>query len=173
MPSNRILSRSLVIATLAVAVAGASGCRWFSKGDALYAQSPQNRPLEVPPDLDRPNTEGAMKVPATGGASVTRSTLLGPAAPAANNTGFNVAGDRDAVFEKVGTALAAIEGVNVVSRAQILGTYDIDYQGSKFLVRVVKVADGAYVSAVDPRGLAATGDGPTQLMASLKAALGG
>lgn len=173
MSSNRILFRSLVLAALVVSVAGASGCKWFRKGNALYAQSPENRPLEVPPDLDRPNTDGAMKVPATGTTPASRSTLLAPAASTANSTGFNVAGDRDAVFEKVGVALAAIEGVNVVSRAQILGTYDIDYEGSKFLVRVVKVPDGAYVSAVDPRGLAATGDGPAKLMASLKAALGG
>ncbi|MGI8559846.1 MAG: hypothetical protein ACR2J7_00080 [Luteimonas sp.] len=171
MPSKPFVFRSMVIATLVVAVAGASGCRWFRKGDALYAQSPENRPLEVPPDLDRPNTEGAMKMPPAGG-SVSRSSIGSPGVPAASNTGFSVSGERDAVFDRVGTALAGMDGVNVVSRAQILGTFDIDYQGSKFLVRVAKVGEGTYVSAVDPRGLPASGAAPVQLMAALKAALG-
>lgn len=168
MPSKPIVFRSLVIAALVVAVAAASGCRWFRKGSDLYAQSPENRPLEVPPDLDRPSTEGAMKMPPAAG-TVSRSSMQ---APAAAGTGFTVAGERDAVFERVGTALAAIEGVNVVSRAPILGSYDIDYQGSKFLVRVVKVEAGVQVSAVDPRGLPATGEAAVQLMASLRSALG-
>lgn len=168
MPSNPIVFRSLVIAALVVAVVAASGCRWFRKGSDLYAQSPENRPLEVPPDLDRPSTEGAMKMPPAAG-PVSRSSMQ---ASAASSTGFTVAGERDAVFERVGTALAAIEGVNVVSRAPILGSYDIDYQGSKFLVRVVKVEAGVQVSAVDPRGLPASGEAAVQLMASLRSALG-
>jgi uncharacterized lipoprotein len=172
MPSNRILYRSLVIAALVLAVAGTSGCGWFRKGSPLYRESAENRPLEVPPDLDRPNTEGAMKVP-PGGGSVSRSSLTTQAPASASNSGFMVAGERDAVFERVGTALAGIEGVTVVTRAQLLGSYDIDYQGSKFLVRVAKADTGSYVSAVDPRGVPATDEAPVQLMTALKAALGG
>jgi uncharacterized lipoprotein len=172
MPSKSPVFRSLVVAALVVAVAGASGCRWFRKGDALYGQSPEMRPLEVPPGLDRPNTEGAMKMPPTG-SSVTRSEMASPGVPATAATAFTVAGERDEVFDRIGSALASIDGVAVVSRAQILGTYDIDFQGSKFLVRVAKVESGVYVSAVDPRGVAAAGEAATQLMARLKAALGG
>src|SRR3546814_14646871 len=51
-------------------------------------------------------------------------------------------------------------------------TYDVDYEGSKFLLRVTKVQAGAYVSAVDPRGLPASGDAPVKLVAAPKAALG-
>src|SRR3546814_8309453 len=68
--------RFLAAAALAVAVLGASGCSWFRKGDELYAQSPENRPLEVPPDLNLPDTSGAMKLP--GGdttQSVSRSSV--------------------------------------------------------------------------------------------------
>ena len=53
MRSNNML-RPVVVALLIVAVAGASGCRWFRKGDDVYSQSPDTRPLEIPPDLDRP-----------------------------------------------------------------------------------------------------------------------
>ncbi|HVI59224.1 MAG TPA: hypothetical protein VM619_10200 [Luteimonas sp.] len=165
--------RFVAVAALAVAVLGASGCSWFRKGSELYAQSPENRPLEVPPDLNMPDTSGAMKLPGEAPQSVSRSSMAAPAqASAPNNTGFTVPGDRDAVFAKVGEVLAATEGVTIASKAQILGTYDIDYAGSKFLLRVTKVEAGAYVSAVDPRGMPAAGDAPAKLVATLKAALG-
>jgi uncharacterized lipoprotein len=165
--------RFVAVAALAVAVLGASGCSWFRKGSELYAQSPENRPLEVPPDLNLPDTSGAMKLPGDASQSVSRSSMPAPSASAPNNTGFTVAGDRDAVFAKVGEALAATEGVTIASKAQILGTYDLDYAGSKFLLRVTKVEAGTYVSAVDPRGMPAAGEAPAKLVASLKAALGG
>ena len=164
--------RFLAVAALALAVLGASGCSCFRKGNDLYAQSPENRPLEVPPDLNLPDTSGAMKLPGGDATqSVSRSSMA-PAAAATSNTGFTVAGERDAVFDRIGQVLAATDGVTIASKAQILGTYDVDYEGSKFLLRVTKVQDGAYVSAVDPRGLPASGDAPVKLVAALKAALG-
>src|SRR5688500_3088089 len=56
------VSRSIAL-VLIVAVVATSGCRWFRKDKDVYAQSPESRPLEVPPDLDMPNTDGAMKMP--------------------------------------------------------------------------------------------------------------
>lgn len=163
--------RALVLALLAVSVAGGlSGCKWFKKGaKGDYALSPEARPLEVPPDLNLPSTSGAMQIPAA--ASAQAAAPGAAAAPASG--GFNVAGTRDEVFAKVGDALGGIEGVNIASRAQLLGTYDVSYEGANFLVRVVGVEAGAYVSAVDPRGLPATGEQATKLMAALKAKLGG
>lgn len=164
------LSRSLALVLLAVSVAGLSGCKWFSKKGAKgdYALSPETRPLEVPPDLNLPSTAGAMQLPNT--ASQVRAAQT---SPAVSNTGFNVSGSRDEAFTKVGDALGTITGVTVASRAQLLGTYDVDFEGSKFLVRVVGVEAGAYISAVDPRGLPATGEAPTKLIAELKTKLGG
>ena len=43
--------------------------------------------------------------------------------------------------------------------------------GANFLVRVTKVGDGAYISAVDPRGLPPVGEPPVKLINTLKAAL--
>lgn len=60
---------------------------------------------------------------------------------------------KEEAFAKVGTALEGVEGVTIASRAQLLGSYDVAYEGSNFLVRVVAVDAGAYISAVDPRGL--------------------
>ncbi|WP_101924706.1 MULTISPECIES: hypothetical protein [Luteimonas] len=169
MRSSNSPLRYVAIACLAVAVVGASGCRWFKKENELYAQSPETRPLEVPPDLDLPRTEGGIALPPTGG-SVTRSTT-GPAVAGTAN-GFAVQGERDAVFARVGQALEATDGVTVTSRAQIVGTYDVQYAGSQFLLRVTPAQDGGtFVSAVDPRGQAATGDAPTRLLAAVQAAL--
>ena len=95
------------------------------------------------------------------------------AAPAANQSGFTVAGERDAVFARVGEALAGIEGATIASKAQILGTYDVSYEGSNFLVRVTAVPAGVYVSAIDPHGTPAPAAAPVKLIAALKAALGG
>jgi hypothetical protein len=166
MRSTSSFLRPLALATLAIAVLGVSGCKWFRKGNPDYALSAETRPLEVPPDLNLPNTAGAMKLPAVGTAPTASQTA------AASATGFNVAGTREDVFAKVGDALGGIEGLTIASKAQLLGSYDVAYEGSNFLVRVVGVEAGAYVSAVDPRGLPAAGSAP-KLIAALKAKLGG
>ena len=168
MRPTRSSMRYLAIAAVAVAVVGTSGCRWFKKDNALYAQSPETRPLEVPPDLDRPSTAGAMALPEVG-TSVTRSGTAPVAAD--SNVSFAAAGERDAVFAQVGEALAAIEGVTVNSRSQALGTYEVAYADAQFLVRVASAQGGAVVSAVDPRGVAATGDAPTRLIGALRTAI--
>ena len=148
-------------------VTSLSGCHWFKKKNDLYTQSAELRPLEVPPDLDRPSAERAMALP-----DVTSGTTASAAAqPVVNPTGFAVAGERDAVFAKVGEVLAATSGVRIASKAEILVTYDVDYLDSKFLVRVTKAGEGTYVSAVDPRGLPPTGEGPVKLIGALKAAI--
>ena len=172
MDRSRVL-RSLAVAAFVVVAVGTSGCHWFSKKNTAYQQSPENRPLEVPPDLDRPNTEGAMQAPSAGAQSVTRSSMPAPMQTAPNSAaGFTVAGDRDGVYTKVGAVLAATDGVTVVSKAQLLGTYDVSYQGAGFLVRVAKVDAGVSVSAVDPRGMPTSNAAATKLIAALKAQLG-
>jgi uncharacterized lipoprotein len=168
MRSNVSLRRGAVAALIVTAVLSASGCSWFRKPNKLYAQDAQSRPLEVPPDLDQPRTDSAMAVPSAG---VTASGSPNVAPTAA--LGFTVAGSKDEVFNKVGDALAAVEGVTIASRAQLLGAYDVSYMGSNFLVRVSEGQGGAYVSAVDPRGTAVSGEGPTKLIGALKTTLSG
>jgi uncharacterized lipoprotein len=164
MSSNVSMSRVAVAALVLAGVAAGSGCSWFRKGNDLYSQAPEMRPLEVPPDLDAPRTDTAVNVP-------TPATALGN--PALVGTGFTVTGTRDEVFAKVGTALEAVEGVKVTSSAQAMGVYDVNYEGSNFLVRVAGADVGAYVAAVDPRGVPATGDAPKKLIETLRMALVG
>ena len=175
MRTSISMSRAAVAGLLVVGLLGASGCNWFRKGDPLYAKSAESRPLEVPPDLDLPRTDGAMGAAPAGSITASGQAAAGPTAVASSATaiGFTTIGSRDEVFTKVGDALGAIEGVNVASRAQLLGAFDVNYGGSNFLVRVSAVEAGTYVSAVDPRGMPATGDAPAKLIAALKASLGG
>lgn len=167
------LSRHTVLPAIAATALAATvaGCSWFSK-DSAYELAAEARPLEVPPDLDRPSTEGAMAIPGEGQTSVMRSSL-GQPSPAQVASGFTVAGDRQEVYARVGDVLEGTEGVTIASRAQVLGAYDVSYEGSNFLVRVSDGQGGVYVSAVDPRGVPATGAAALKLVATLKAALGG
>ncbi|KAA8998743.1 hypothetical protein FJU31_10105 [Stenotrophomonas cyclobalanopsidis] len=162
--------RVLSYALLAVAVAaGTSGCfKRGAKGD--YALAPEMRPLEVPPDLNVPAGAGGNQVPALSSATKPAAPAAA-AAPAAGNSGFTIPGSKEEAFGKVGTALEGVEGVTIASRAQLLGSYDVAYEGSNFLVRVVAVDAGAYISAVDPRGMPATAEAPVKLIAALKAKL--
>lgn len=168
--SSRVVrtSAALLLGFTVVAVLG--GCSMFRKGArGDYALSQEQRPLEVPPDLNLPDTSGAMALPA-GGAQRTQAAGT---APAPSASGFTVSGTRDEAFGRVGSALEAVDGLTISSRAQLLGTYDVNYQGVDFLVRVVGVEGGAYVSAVDPRGIPATAEAPKQVIAALQAALAG
>ena len=162
-------SRIAAVAALAVAVLGTAGCHWFHRGETeAYRNSPESRPLEVPPDLNQPDTSNAMALPPTGG-SVMRSQVGSQAAAG----GFAVPGQRDEVFAKVGDALAAIPGVTIATRAPLLGSYDVSYEGNDFLVRLVQNGGNVQVSAVDPRGVAANGPSQQKLLAAVKAALSG
>ena len=167
---HRMFRASTAAPLVAVLLATSlSGCHWFKKKNELYTQSAEARPLEVPPDLDRPAADKAMMLPATGGSVTASGTDARPGAAAP--VGFNAAGERDAVFAKVGEVLAATSGVQIASKAEILGTYDVDYMDSKFLVRVTKAGEGTYVSAVDPRGLPPSGEAAGKLIGLLKAAI--
>lgn len=168
---QRMLRATLAAPLAALLLTGGlSGCHWFKKKNELYTLSGEARPLEVPPDLDRPAADKAMALPASTSVSAS-AVAAGAAARPAPALGFAVAATRAEVFAKVGDALAATDGVQIVSKAEILGTYDVDYMGEKFLVRVTSSGDGAFVSAVDPRGLPPSASAAGKLIAALKAAI--
>ena len=75
MPRFPQASRLAAPLTAAVLVALVSGCSMFGKKDELYTQSAESRPLEVPPDLDRPSADRAMALPASGGSVSENWTL--------------------------------------------------------------------------------------------------
>jgi hypothetical protein len=171
-PNHRnALSRAATIAiviAMSVAVLGASGCRWFHKKD-VYAMSPDKRPLEFPPAFDPAEAERSLATTASG--SVTRSSLPGTEPTATRALGFTVPGDRATVFARVGELLAATPGLTIASRAQLLGAFDVDYEGQKFLIRINEGSSGSTVSAVDARGQPADNAAANKVIAALRAAL--
>lgn len=159
--------RSVLLVALVAAVATTSGCGWLSRKNGGYDAVGDARPLEMPPPYD------ANAAQAEGGTgSVTRSSL-GGGAPSARPVSFALEGDRATTFQRVGDVLAGVPGLVIASRAQLLGAYDVDYEGTKFLVRVSETTTGTLVSAVDPRGLPADGEAPRKLIEQLRTTLGG
>ena len=116
MRHSSSLVRPLALVLLVVSVAG---CSWFKKGaKGDYALAPEARPLEVPPDLNLPNTSGAMQVP-----------NVGPAASSAGATANAAGGIR---VDTEAAALAAGANILVVGRA-ITRSKDIRDMAEQFM----------------------------------------
>jgi len=165
-------ARVFAVAVLAAAVLGSTGCKWFRKDNALYAGAAETRPLEVPPDLDLPHTESAVNLPES--APVNRSALAPSAQAAAASgqaNGFLAAGTREQVFARVDQALGLANGLTIVNRAQLLGSFEVDYGGERFLIRVNDADGGSFVAAVDPRGQPTNTPAAQRLITALKAAV--
>jgi len=175
-----LLKRKLLPGLLiGVVIVTASGC--FKKGPrGDYALPPAQRPLEVPPDFVLPDKRNNTAAPAL--ASVVQASTPPPssassaaevtAAPASTASSFKVVGNREAVYTALGPALAGISGVTISSRSQMLASYDISFEDSRFLVRVVAGEENeAQIAAVDARGLPVTDAAALRLMAQLKTRL--
>src|SRR5690606_41509006 len=107
--SSRFVRISAALLLGVTVVASLGGCKVFRKGPrGDYALNAEQRPLAVPPDLDLPDTSGAMAVPSPGG-----SPAQPPAAPADSQSGFTVpGGQRAQESARVGTAPEATEGLS-------------------------------------------------------------
>lgn len=159
MNSNTRATRPLLmigVATLVFAVA-ASGCGWI-KNKTNYQASREGNALEVPPDLDRPDTSDATGVPIVSSAGAPTSSTAGrlpvPAADA---------------YPKVGQVLATVPGVVINGRAEALSSYDVTYKGESFLLRVLDSAGGSRVVALAADGRLLTSGAAAELVAAIKA----
>jgi uncharacterized lipoprotein len=147
--------RDLKALTIALAASLLASCGWFDrtfhKENTEYKTSVQERPLEVPPDLDKPNTSGALTIPETGGTSApiastdasappaVASTAATPAgespvmtAPAASSAPAILSGDAlhvsdtvDSVWNRIGLALERSGVATVLARDEAQRTYDV------------------------------------------------
>ena len=69
MTASPSFTRPLLIAVIGVALLTQGGCVWLRAkfaNTAVYESSEQGNPLEVPPDLDRPNTAAGIAIPDVG-----------------------------------------------------------------------------------------------------------
>ena len=149
------------IRALAILVAAGSllgGCSWFHRHSEKqaneYKTGVQERPLEVPPDLDKPNTASALTIPAAGAAGTAPAPTAGTTAPAGaaaplatadasappvavsgapgatlSGDGLHVADTVDSVYSRVGLALERSGAATVLARDDAGRSFDVQTTG--------------------------------------------
>lgn len=165
MNSTPRLPRSLLIGAVALALLSASGCHWVRgkfRSNPDYSKSQESRPLEVPPDLNVPDTSNAMAIPTANGLGSSAVTGEG---------GFTVDGAASDTWQKVGTLLAGTDGVVIHGRAEALSSYDVGYQGQDFLIRVEDMNGKSHVVAISSNGQVLRAGPASILLATLKSQL--
>jgi len=152
-------SRALLASTLAVALLATSGCHMLRRPDgsmrflphshnADYSKSRENRPLEVPPDLDTPATDPSMQIPGARGGSM--PAAAGSIAPTSGNPSFLLADNVSGSWDRMGRALERINGVTITQRTQLLNSYEVQYKGATMLLRATP--EGGQSTRVDAVG---------------------
>lgn len=164
MNSKSPLVRRSFCGLLVLALVATSGCSWW-RGRSGYETSPESRPLEVPPDLDKPGVDPSMQVPAVANAP---AAARGPV----TGTSFTIADAPDSAWRRLGLALERIEGVTIDNRAQVLAVYNVTFEGESFLVKVAADGEASRVSTVSTAGQELTTGAAGKLLALLKNRLG-
>lgn len=162
---HQTLSRRVLSVALVAVVASSAGCSWW-RGKSGYENSPESRPLEVPPDLDRPASDSSMQIPAV--ASAPRAAPAGPV----TGESFVIADSVDGAWRRVGLALDRIDGVTIGERAQPQSVYNVTFDGASFLVKVAAEGEGSRISAVSADGQEVRTGAAGKLLALLKERLG-
>ena len=150
------MRRDIKALTIALSASLLASCGWFDrhfhKENTEYKTSVQERPLEVPPDLDKPNTSGALTIPESGAATAPVATAdasappapasmaAAPAtgeapvttAPAASTAPAILSGDAlhisdtvDSVWNRVGLAMERSGAATILARDEAQRTYDV------------------------------------------------
>jgi uncharacterized lipoprotein len=125
-----------------------NGCgfmhRHFDHKEPDYRKAVQERPLEVPPDLDSPASSGALVIPATAAApaQATSATAAPGAAPAAlppsaaiqpgvqlGGDGLRIADSVESAWARVGLALERSGAATIVDRDEAGRAYAVETTG--------------------------------------------
>lgn len=173
MPSITPL-RACLAALSVAALLATSGCSVFHRRDGSlrflprahnvdYTRARENRPLDVPPDLDTPATDPTMQVPAVGGAAQA-NVAGGPA--------FNLSDTPASSWERLGKALDHIDGVTVAQRSQLLGSFGVQYKGASVLLRVSPNGASSRIDAVGNDGQPMRSPEAVELLGLLRDRLG-
>jgi uncharacterized lipoprotein len=152
--SNRVLLAALLAAVLL----GSSGCSiyhrtasMFHRHNSDYAGSKENRPLEVPPDLDTPATDPSMQIPGSRPAAAPAGGVYSPSLNA--DPGFMMVDNAAGAWDRMGKALERIDGVTISQRSQLINSYEVQYKGQTMLLRANQTGQQAVrVDAVGPDG---------------------
>lgn len=143
-----MIRNTFVLPATLAAASLLSGCgfmhRHLDHKDADYRKSAQERPLEIPPGLDTPNSSGALVVPTIAAAppqstSSGASTAVTPTAmpPSVSiepgvqlgGDGLHVADSVESAWTRVGLALERSGAATVVARDEAGRTYSVETTG--------------------------------------------
>jgi len=164
MSLSTFTTRALLGTTLAAALLATSGCHVFHRPDGSmrflphrhnsdYSKSQENRPLEVPPDLDTPATDPSMQIPGSRGTASYNGSVppaAGSIAPTSGNPSFLLADSLSGSWDRMGRALERIDGVTITQRTQLLNSYEVQYKGATMLLRAT--SEGGQSTRVDAVG---------------------
>ena len=149
--------RDIKALTIVLAASLLASCGWFDRHfhheNDEYKTSAQQRPLEIPPDLDKPNTSGALTIPdanatttaplATSDASappaaaplaaspvteapVTTASSSSSAAPALlSGDALHISDTVDSVWNRIGLAMEHSGAATILARDEAGRTYDV------------------------------------------------
>ena len=148
----------LLVGVASLAILAAPACSWI-KDKTHYQSSREANPLEVPPELDKPDTSTATALP-------TVASLTTPQATGAAEGRLAVSASE--AYPKIGEILGTIPGVVVNGRAEALSSYDVSYKGESFLLRVLDATGGSRLVALSPDGRMLNSGSAAELMASIK-----
>lgn len=164
------LVRRVLVAGLATSIVVTSGCGWF-RASTGYENSRESRPLEVPPDLSTPAVDPSMQLPTV--AQAQRAPAGAQASAGVAVSSFEVADAAGETWRRIGLALERIDGVAITNRAQLLGSYEVQYRGESFLVRVQQgQGETSTVTAVNAAGQSVGTGAATELLGMLRQRLG-
>lgn len=145
------MRRDIKALTIALSCSLLASCGWFDrhfhKDNTEYKTSVQERPLEVPPDLDKPNTSGALTVPEAGATTAPVATSDASAPPPGTPAGeapattaptsaaasavlsgdaLHVSDTVDSVWNRVGLAMERSGAATILARDEAQRTYDVE-----------------------------------------------
>jgi hypothetical protein len=154
---SRAIRPLLIVGIASLALVSAPGCSWL-KNKTHYKDSREANPLEVPPDLDKPDTSSATALP----------TVASMQAPVTSTVDGRLAVSAAEAYPKIGEILAATPGAVVKGKAEALQSYDVTYKGESFLLRVLDATGGSRLVALSPDGRMLNSGSAAELMAAIK-----
>ena len=181
------ITRALLASTFAVALLATSGCHMLERPDGSmrflphrhnsdYSKSRENRPLEVPPDLDTPATDPSMQIPGSRGAASYNGSVppaAGSIAQTNGNPSFLLADSVSGSWDRMGRALERIDGVTISQRTQLLNSYEVQYKGATMLLRATpEGGQSTRIDAVGANGQPVRSPEAIELLALLRNRIG-
>lgn len=140
-----------------------AGCSWF-RSRPEYQGVEISKPLAIPADLSKPKSRDALQIPS--------KTLLGENAKSPDQVANFVVDDAQAnVWKRLGGALDAIEGVEVLNKAESINSYEVRYNAEVFLISAQANDAKTRVVAIGVDGAVQQSGASTQLLAKLKTLL--